>query len=95
MRTDVWGKVELELVGFDQSVEVGNIDKLAVYVAAFCFCGALCEPTINPGIDFGEDSGDEGGIVCTLGLIGGEIVVGCGDLVGEWCKDVFLLTSYR
>ena len=73
MRTDGWGKVELELADFDQAVEVVKIDKLIVYVAAFCFGGALGEPTINPGVDFGEDSGDEGGIVCTLGLIGGEI----------------------
>ena len=40
---------------------------------AFCFGGALSEPSINPGVDCGEDYGNECGIVCTLVLIGGEI----------------------
>ena len=73
MRTDGWGKVELELADFDREVEVGKIDELVVYVAAFFFGGALGEPTINPGIDCGDDAGYEGGIVCALGIIGGEI----------------------
>ena len=54
-------------------MEVGKIDELIVYVAAFYFGGALGEPTINPGVDCVEDSVNEGGIVCTLGLVGGEI----------------------
>ena len=70
---DGWGGIELELADFDRAVEVGKIDKLVVYVAAFCFGGALGEPTINPGVDCSEDSGDGGEIVCTLGLVGGEI----------------------
>ena len=70
---DGWGGIELELADFDRAVEVGKIDKLIVYVAAFCFGGALGEPTINPGVDCGEDDGDEGGIVSNLGLLGGEI----------------------
>ena len=73
MQTDGWGKVELELADFDRAVEVGKIDKLVVYVVAFCFGGALGEPTINPGVDCGKDAGDEGGIVFTLGIVGGEI----------------------
>ena len=54
-------------------MEAGKIDELVVYIAAFFFGGALGEPTINPGVDCSEDSGDEGEIVCTLGLVGGEI----------------------
>ena len=73
MQTDGWGKVELELADFYRAVEVGKIDELVVYIAAFCFCGALGEPSINPGVDCGEDYGNEGGIVCSLGLVGGEI----------------------
>ena len=73
MQKDEWGKVELKLADFDRAVEVGKIDDLVVYVAAFCFGGALGEPTINPGVDYGEYSGYEVGIVCTLGLLGGEI----------------------
>ena len=73
MRTDGWGKVELELADCDRAVEVRKMDKLVVYVAVFCFGGALGEPTINPGVDCGGDAGNEGGIVCTLGLVGGEI----------------------
>ena len=69
MQTDGWGKVELELVDFDGAVEVGKFDELVVYVAAFCFGGALSEPTINTRVDCGEDAGDEGGIVCTLGFV--------------------------
>ena len=72
---DQWGKVELELADFDQAVEVVKIDKLIVYVAAFCFRGALGEPTINPGVNCGEDAGDEGGIVRALDFVGGEIGV--------------------
>ena len=67
---DGGGKVELELADFDRTVEVGKIDELVVYVASFCFGGALGGPTINPGVDYSEDAGDEGGIVCTLGLVG-------------------------
>ena len=73
MQTDGWGKVELELADFDRLVEVGNVNKLVVYVAAFCFGGALGEPTINPGINFGEDADNEGGIVHTLRFVGGDI----------------------
>ena len=54
-------------------MEVVKIDKLVVYVAVFCFGGALGEPTINPGVKYAEDAGDEGGIVCNLGLVGDEI----------------------
>ena len=54
-------------------MEVGKVDELVVYVAAFCFGGALGEPTIDPGVDCGEDAGNEGGIVCTFGFVGGEI----------------------
>ena len=50
-----------------------EVDELVVYVAAFCFGGALSEPTINPGVDCSEDSLYEGGIVSTLGFVGGEI----------------------
>ena len=50
-----------------------KINELVVYVAEFCFGGALGEPTINPGIDFGEDADNEGGIVHTLRFVGGEI----------------------
>ena len=73
MQTDGWGKVELELADFDSAVKVGKIDKLVVYVSAFCFGGVLGELTNNPGVDCIEDAGNEGYIVCTLGLIGGEI----------------------
>ena len=73
MQTDGWGKVELELTDFYRAVDVEKIDELVVSAAAFCFGGALDEPTINPGVDYSEDAGDEGGIVCTLGLVGGEI----------------------
>ena len=44
-------------------MEVRKIDKLVFYVAAFCFGGALGEPTINLGVNCDEDAGDEGGIV--------------------------------
>ena len=71
VRTDGWGEVGLELAGFDRAVEVGKIDELVFYVAAFCFGGALGEPTINPGVDCSEDAGNEGEIVCTLGIVGG------------------------
>ena len=50
-----------------------KIDKIVVYVAAFCFGGALGDPNINTGVDCGEDAGDEFGIVYTLGLVGGDI----------------------
>ena len=70
---DQWGKVELELADFDRAVEVGKVDELAVYVAAFCFWLCTGEPTINPGVDCGEDADNEGGIVCTLGFVGGDI----------------------
>ena len=73
MRTDGWGKVKLELTDFYRAVEVGKVNELVVYVAAFCFGGALDDPTINPGVNCGEDAGDEGGIVCNLGFVGGEI----------------------
>ena len=67
------GKVELELADFYRAVEVRKIDELVIYVAAFCFSGALGEPTINPGVDCGEDACDEIGILCTLVLVGVEI----------------------
>ena len=54
-------------------MEVGKFYELVVYVASFFFGGALGEPTINPGVDCSEDDGDEGGIVRTLGFVGGEI----------------------
>ena len=54
-------------------MEVRKVHELVVYIATFCFGGALGEPTINPGVDCGEDAGDEGGVVCTLGFGGGEI----------------------
>ena len=54
-------------------VEVRKVNEIVVYIAAFCFGGALGEPTINPGVNCGEDAGDEGGIVRTLGFVGGEI----------------------
>ena len=73
MQTDGWGKVELELAGFDQAVEVGKVDEFFVYVVAFYFGGAFGEPTINPGVNCGEDAGDEGGIFCTLVFVGGDI----------------------
>ena len=58
MQTDRWGKVELELADFYRAVEVGKINELVIYVAAFCFGGALGEPTINRCVDCGEDAGD-------------------------------------
>ena len=73
MQTDGWGKVKLELTGFYRALEVRKFNELVVYIAAFCFDCALGEPTINPGVDCGEDAGDEGGVVRTLGFIGGEI----------------------
>ena len=54
-------------------MEVRKDNELVVYVAAFCFGGALGGPTINPGIDCGEDAGNEGWIFRTLGFIGVEI----------------------
>ena len=72
MQTDRWGKVKLELTDFYRAVEVRKVNELVVYVAVFCFGGALGEPTINPGVDCGKDAGDEGGIVRTLGFLGGE-----------------------
>ena len=69
MRTDGWGKVELELADFDRAVEVVKVDELVVYVAAFYFGGALGDPTVDPGVDCGEDAGNEGRIFCTLGFI--------------------------
>ena len=73
-RANRWmGLVELELTDFDQAVDVIKIYKLVVYVAAFFFGGAFGEPTINPGVDCSNDDGDEGGIICTLGLVGGQI----------------------
>ena len=75
MRTDGWGKVKLELTDFYRAVDVGKANELVVYVAAFCFGGALGEPTIDPGVDCGEDAGNEGGIIRTLGFVGGEIGV--------------------
>ena len=54
-------------------MEVGKIYDIVVYVAAFCFGAALGDPTTNPGVDCGEDAGNEGGIVCTLVLVGGDI----------------------
>ena len=73
MRTDGWGKDKLELTDFYRAVEVRKVNELVVYIAAFCFGGARGEPTINPGVECGEDAGDEGGVVRTLGFIGGEI----------------------
>ena len=73
MQTDGWGKVKIELADFYRAVEVGKVNELVVYVVAFCFGGALGEATINPGVDCGDDAGNEGGIVCTLGFVGGEI----------------------
>ena len=73
MPTDGWGKVKLELAGFYRAVEVGKVNDLIVYVAAFCFGGALGEPTINAGVDCDEDAFNEGGIFRTLGFVGGEI----------------------
>ena len=70
---DGWGKVKLELAGFYGAMEVRKVNELVVYIAAFYFGGALGEPTINPGVDCGEDAGDEGGVVCTLGFVGGDI----------------------
>ena len=71
---NVWmGKVELELADFDRAVEVRKVNYLVVYIVAFCFSGALCEPNINKGVNCGEDAGNEGGIVCTLGFVGGAI----------------------
>ena len=67
------GKVKLELAGFYQAVEVRKVNELVVYVAALCFGGALGEPTINLDVDCSEDDGNEGGIVGTLGFVGGEI----------------------
>ena len=61
------------MADFYQAVEVRKVNELVVYIAAFCFGGALGEPTINPGVDCSEDGGDEGGIVRTLGFVGGEI----------------------
>ena len=54
-------------------MEVRKVNELVVYIAAFCFGGALGEPTINSGVDCGEDYGNGGGVVCTLGFLGGEI----------------------
>ena len=54
-------------------MEVRKVNEIVVYIVAFCFGGALGEPTINPGVDCGEDTGDEGGTVRTLGFVGGEI----------------------
>ena len=54
-------------------MEVRKVNELLVYIAAFCFGGALGEPTINPGVDCGEDAGDEDGFVRTLGFVEGEI----------------------
>ena len=54
-------------------MEVRKVNELIVYIAAFCFGGALGAPTINPGVDCGEYAGDEGGVVRTLGFVGGEI----------------------
>ena len=73
MQTDGWGKVKLELADFYQAVEVRKVNELVVYIAAFCFCGALSESTINLSVDCGEDAINERGIVCTLGFVGGEI----------------------
>ena len=73
MQTDGWGKVKLELADFYRAVEVRKVNELVVYIAALFFGGALGEPTINPGVDCSEDDGDEGGIVRTLGFVGGEI----------------------
>ena len=75
MRTDGWGKVKLGLADFYRVVEVGKVNELVVYVAVFCVGGALGDPTINLGVDCGEDAGDEGGIIRTLGFVGGEIGV--------------------
>ena len=58
---------------FYQALEVRKVSELIVYIAAFCFGGALDEPTINPGVNCGEDAGYEGGIVRNLGFVGGEI----------------------
>ena len=63
----------MELVDFYRAASIRKVNELVVYIAAFCFGGALGEPTINPGVNCGEDAGYEGGIVCTLGLVGGEI----------------------
>ena len=73
MRTNVWGKVKLELADFYRAVEVRKVNELVVYIATFCFGGALGKRTINPGVGCGVDAGDEGGIVRTLGFLGGEI----------------------
>ena len=73
MKTDRWGKVKLELAVFNQALEVRKVSELIVYIAAFCFGGALGEPNINPGVDCVKDAVDEGGIVCTFGYVGGEI----------------------
>ena len=51
MRTDGWGKIKLELADFYRAVEDVKVNELVVYVALFCFGGALGEPTIKPGVD--------------------------------------------
>ena len=70
---DRWGKFKLELANFYQAVEVGKFNELVVYLAAFGFGGALGEPTINLGVNCGENAGDKGGIFRTLGFVGGDI----------------------
>ena len=65
--------METEAADFDRAVEVRKVNELVVYVAAFYFGCALGEPTINPGVDYGEDAVYESWIVCTLGFIGGAI----------------------
>ena len=61
------------MADFYRAVEVRNVNELVIYIVAFCFGCALGEPTINRGDDCGEDSGNEGGIVRTLGFVGDEI----------------------
>ena len=91
MRPYGWGKVKLELAYFHRAVEVRKFNELVVYIAEFCFSGELGEPTINPGVDCSEDAGDEGGIICTLGFVRGEIG---GNLwlprVKAYCEQIVL-----
>ena len=54
-------------------MEVRKVNDLVVYVSAFYFGCSLGVPTINTGVDCGEDAGNEGGIVCTLIFVGGDI----------------------